>query len=320
MTPGTVDRENTAFRRMPDGAGFAAIPSDAPYDDIVRLARHVCGSAVALVAVTGRDGLSVRACNGLDARDIADSRVFCTHALQAHAPVEIVDARTDPRFEHHRLVAAAPGLRFCAGIALADRRGDCLGSLCVLDRYPRALDATQRDGLTTLARMTAALMDAQRGPDDDFDSTARASGTCGAWTTLPRVAAPQGVFDDRYAVAIIELDGGSVPASMRERVMRQVQDIATAVLGHDDVLSRDGPGELLAVFAHAAHAAAALERISEASASLPGHPRMAIGAAVGQHDRDAMEDVFLEAESALHRARKHDGRRIVFASTPPMNA
>jgi hypothetical protein len=321
MTPGTVDREGIAFQRRLDEADFAAIPSDAPYDDIARLARHLCGSAIALVATTGRGGLSIRACSGMDARDIVDTHAFCAHISNAPTPVEIVDARTDPRFARHRLVAAEPGLRFCAGAALAGRHGDCLGSLCVLDRYPRALDATQRDGLTTLARMTAALVDAHSAPTGDFDPVLGAGGARGIWTTLPLSAAPpQRVFDDRYAVAIIELDGGSVPASMRERAMRQVQDIAAAVLGHDDVLSRDGPGELLLVFAHAAHAAAALERIGEASASLPGRPRVAIGAAIGQHDRVAMEDVFLEAESALHRARVRDGRRIVFASTPPMNA
>jgi hypothetical protein len=324
MTPGSAVHEGTAHQHALVGTGFAPDFSDPAFDDIARLARHVCGSAIALVAVLERDGLTVRACAGLEARDISDAHAFCTHALRATAPVEIADARGDAQFAGHRLVAGDPALRFCAGIALMGRQGTCLGSLCVLDRHPRMLDACQRDGLMALARMTAALVDASRSPADGFGWLADRSWAAEmpmAWTTLPRSepVPPRG-FDARYAVAIIELDGGSVPAPARERVMQQIQDIAASVLGHDDVLSRDGPGELLAVFAHAGQAPAVLERIEAAAAALPNRPRIAIGAAVGRHDRDPMEDVFLEDELALYRARTCDRQRLVFASRPALNA
>lgn len=308
-----------SFRQALDGAGaFATLTSDALYDDIVNLARQLCGSAIALITVAGRDGLLVRAWTGLDPRDLPDARVFCALATDPRSPFEIADALGDARFADQPLVRAGQGLRFCAGIALAGRHGEGLGSLCVLDRHPRTLDAAQRDALTMLARLASALLDAQCEPSLRPDPAVRVSESRGAWTPLPLAAPPQRMFQDRYAVAIIELDGGSVPVPVRERAMRQIEDITAAVLGHEDVLSRDGPGELLVVFAHAADAAAALERIVAASGDLPGQPRIAVGAAVGRHDRDAMEDVFLDAEAALVRARTGDGRRIVFAA-PPLN-
>jgi hypothetical protein len=322
MTPGSAVREGAAHQHALGGTRFAPHPPDPLYHDIARLTRHVCGSAIALVAVAGRDGLSIRACDGLDAGDIADAHPFCAHALQAEAPVEIPELRGDARFTGHRLVAGAPGLRFWAGVALAGRDGR-LGSLCVLDRQPRMLDTGQREGLETLARMTAALMAGEHSAAGRPDRAGWRPGSAEAsssWTTLPLAEPAPPCGDTRYAVAIIELDGGSVPAPARERVMQQIQDIAASVLGHEDVLSRDGPGELLAVFAHAGRATSALERIGAASAALPSRPRIAIGAAVGRHARDPMADVFLEAESALHRARRRDGQRLVFAARPAMNA
>lgn len=323
MTPGSAVHEGTVSQPMLGATDVPPNSPEPPFDDIVSLARHVCGSAIAIVAVAGHDELSIRACAGLDTRDIADARAFCAHALQAPVPVEIADLRGDARFAGHRLVAGGSGLRFWAGVALAGHDAR-IGSLCVLDRQPRMLDIRQRDGLVALARMTAALMEGGRSTPDGWD---RPGARCGvgeaspAWTTLPlsEPALPRGL-DSRYAVAIIELDGGSVPAPARERVMQRIQDLAASVLGHEDVLSRDGPGELLAVFAHADRAPAALERIGAAAAALPGRPRIAIGAAAGRHDRDPMEDVFLEAESALYRARRRDGRRLVFASRPALNA
>lgn len=324
MKPGSAAHEGTAYQHALGGTHFAPNSFDPPFEDIVRLVRHVCGSAIALVAVTGREGLSVRACAGLDAREIAGMHAFCAHALQAGGLVEIADARSDARFAHHRLVADDAGLRFCAGAPLTNRRDGRFGSLCVFDRYPRALDADQRDGLLALARMAVALMDTHHWEADGFEPAAMRYGVAEpreAWMTLPLSGpSPQRAIDGHYAVAIIELDAGSVPAPARERVMQQIQDVAASVLGHEDVLSRDGPGELLVVFAHAAQASAALERIGAASAALPGRPRIAIGAAVGRHERDAMEDVFLEAESALHRARGREGLRLMFASWPALNA
>lgn len=323
MTPGAAVHEGAVPPLARGGTGIVPSAPEPPFDDIVRLARHVCGSEVALVAVVERDELAIRGCAGLDAGDAIEARAFCAQALQAPVPVEIAELRGDARFAGHRLVAGGPGLRFWAGVALAGRIGR-LGSLNVFDRQPRMLDAGQRDGLAALARMTAALVESRRasaGGSDPAGAWPATEHASPVWTTLPLTEpAPQRGLDWRYAVAIIELDGGSVPAAERERVMQQVQDIVASVLGHEDVLSRDGPGELLAVFAHAERAHAALERIGAASMALPSRPRIAIGAATGRHDGDAMEDVFLEAESALDRARASDRQRLVFVPRPPLNA
>jgi hypothetical protein len=323
MTPGSAVHQGIAHPHARGGTGIVPNFPEPPFDDIVHLARQVCGSAIALVAVAERDGLAIRACAGLDAGDAADAHTFCAHALQAPVPIEIAELRGDARFAGHRLVAGAPGLRFWAGVALEGREGR-IGSLNVLDRQPRMLDATQRDGLAALARLTVTFLEHRRGAAGGLDTSGAwpaAEPTPPAWTTLPpKERASSRAADSRYAVAIIELDGGSVPAPAHERVMQQVQDIVASVLGHEDVLSRDGPGELLAVFAHAERARAALERIGAASTALPSRPRIAIGAATGRHDRDAMEDVFLEAESALHRARAGDGPRLVLAPRPALDS
>ena len=57
----------------------------------------------------------------------------------------------DRRFVDNPLVLSDPNVRFYAGFPLITSEGHALGTLCVLDREPRALIETQIFGLKTLA-------------------------------------------------------------------------------------------------------------------------------------------------------------------------
>ncbi|MBY0412480.1 MAG: GAF domain-containing protein, partial [Burkholderiaceae bacterium] len=68
---------------------------------------------------------------------------FCAHAILESEILEVPDATLDPRFRENGLVVGEPGIRFYAGASLQLSDGTHAGTLCVIDRQPRRLDAKQ---------------------------------------------------------------------------------------------------------------------------------------------------------------------------------
>jgi diguanylate cyclase (GGDEF)-like protein/PAS domain S-box-containing protein len=130
------------------------------FDSIARLASDVCGAPIALLSLVDAERQWFKANVGLAAvnetpRDVA----FCAHAIGADGLFEIEDARSDTRFADNPLVRGDPDIRFYAGAPLALPGGVRVGTLCVIDRRPRRLDAAQAKMLRDLARIaTEALL------------------------------------------------------------------------------------------------------------------------------------------------------------------
>lgn len=115
------------------------------FDALTRLASQVCGVPIALVSLIDAERQWFKAATGLAGvsetpRDVA----FCSHAILGTEVMEVHDARQDPRFERNPLVCDDPHIRFYAGAPIALDDGTRVGTLCVIDREPRELDAHQR--------------------------------------------------------------------------------------------------------------------------------------------------------------------------------
>jgi signal transduction histidine kinase len=130
------------------------------YDDLARLAAHICQTPMALVSLIDADRqwikASVGAGEGMD-NDRAFS--FCAHAIAGSGPLIVPDATLDERFADNPLVVGAPGIRFYAGAPLVSRDGHALGTLCVIDRAPRQLSPEQVDMLRALGRQVMSQME-----------------------------------------------------------------------------------------------------------------------------------------------------------------
>ncbi|MFM7311841.1 MAG: diguanylate cyclase, partial [Cyanobium sp.] len=102
-------------------------------------------------------------CNlGLEASETPRDQAFCAHAIAAEGVMVIPDASVDPRFSGNPLVTSAPHIRFYAGAPLRSREGHKLGTLCVIDRQPRQLDAVQIRQLTLLSQMVMHEIEMRR--------------------------------------------------------------------------------------------------------------------------------------------------------------
>lgn len=132
------------------------------FDDIVTLARHICGTPMAAVSLVSHDRQWFKARAGLEIQETPREIAFCAHAILGAEILEIPDAGADDRFASNPLVTDEPGIRFYAGAPLLTKEGLALGTVCVLDREPRRLSDDQKGALAALSRQAVAQLDARR--------------------------------------------------------------------------------------------------------------------------------------------------------------
>lgn len=132
------------------------------FDQIVNLAARICGAPISVINLIDEARQWFKAETGLGVRETPLETSICAHVILENDFVEIADTRTDPRMCDNPLCTDEPGLRFYAGALLRADNGMPLGTLCVLDHQPRALDDLQRDTLRVLARQVMNQLDLRR--------------------------------------------------------------------------------------------------------------------------------------------------------------
>ena len=130
------------------------------FDRIVRLASKVTESPIALISLLTARRQWFKARVGLPAQQTPREWAFCTHAILQDAPFVVEDAISDARFSGNPLVLADPHMRFYAGVPLRDSSGMAMGTLCVIDREPRKLRASELQALVDLAAIAAGEIEA----------------------------------------------------------------------------------------------------------------------------------------------------------------
>jgi GAF domain-containing protein len=143
-----------------DAYGILNTPPEQEFDELARIAAHVCSTPIALVSFVAEHRQWFKAEVGFGRRETPIDLAFCSHAIRQPDLFVIPDTTKDPRFRSNPLVTGQPHVRFYAGALITTANGIPLGTLCVMDQVPRpGITLEQGDMLLTLAHQAMVLLE-----------------------------------------------------------------------------------------------------------------------------------------------------------------
>jgi two-component sensor histidine kinase len=143
--------------------GILDTPVEQDFDDVVRIAAHVCQAPISVINLIEDTRQWFKAEIGLGVRETPVDVSICAHAILQPGLFVVPDTTKDPRFSCNPLVTGEPHLRFYAGALLETPEGLPLGTVCILDYKPReSVTDEQAFTLKALARQVMAQLELRR--------------------------------------------------------------------------------------------------------------------------------------------------------------
>ena len=303
---------------MPDdeAARLAALRSlglldtepDERFDRITRMAQRILDVPIALVSLVDADRQWFKSRQGLDRPETSRSVAFCAHAIAQHDVMVVEDATADPRFADNPLVTGDPEVRFYAGAPISGPDGHVLGTLCVMDRRPRTLDARDRQTLEDLAEMVQDEIEyVQLAISDELTGLSNRRGMDFLGRQVLAVCARQGspallLYVDVDRFKEINDEHGHQAG---DRALKAVAHALVGSFRHADVLARLGGDEFAALLAGADDVTVPMERFDvtlRRAAAEAGFPiSVSIGSAVfDPADPADLDDLLAQADASMY--------------------
>lgn len=123
------------------------------FDRLTRIAKRLFGVPIALVSFVDINRQWFKSSQGLETTEMPRDISFCGHTILGNDIFIIPDTLLDDRFHDNPLVLNEPKIRFYAGVPLVISNGIKIGTLCIIDRFPRTLSKEDEDLLRDLGQM-----------------------------------------------------------------------------------------------------------------------------------------------------------------------
>jgi two-component system, cell cycle sensor histidine kinase and response regulator CckA len=133
------------------------------FEDLVQLAAQICNTPMALINLIDTDRQWFKAKIGLDISQVPPDIGFCRVCIeQPEGFLIIPDTLANSQFATDPVVTSYPDVRFYAGVSLVAPGGQAIGTLCVIDRFPKQISIEQIQGLQALGRQVVRQLELRR--------------------------------------------------------------------------------------------------------------------------------------------------------------
>ncbi len=311
------------------------------FERVTRLASRLIGVPIAAISLIDHDRQWFKSIQGLQTTETSRDIAFCSHTILGDNVLIVEDATKDDRFTENPLVTGDPGIRFYAGCPVRSPDGHKIGSLCVIDRQPRELTASQLEDLKDLAAMVEVeiksnhLAVAQVRMNEELAQAKRAvlvdpltrlwnRAGCSEFLVRQHHVAVQN--REKFCIGMLDIDffkkiNDTYGHSAGDEVLREVARRILRGIRADDFACRMGGEEFLLVVSdpEATEALNIAQRVREAIRSSPieaeGHAiRVTISMGLAYFDPASAvspEEVIRLADAGLYRAKETGRDRII---------
>jgi len=145
-----VSREKNRLQALVRSGLLHSVPR-GEFDSVVERAKTELTMPMATFSLLDERRLVFYSCAGSSITELSRSASFCAHTICDDRPLVVSDALKDSRFDRHALVVREPRVRFYAGVPLHLSSGEAVGSLCVIDFYPRSFSQNDLAHLRQIA-------------------------------------------------------------------------------------------------------------------------------------------------------------------------
>ncbi|GGI09611.1 ATP-binding protein [Egicoccus halophilus] len=160
LHPPRIPEDEAARLAALDALALVGTDAEERFDRITRTVGRLLGMPIAMVNLVTAEAQWAKSAVGMDqGATVERERSFCAHVVGDGRPVLVEEALDDPRFVDNPMVTTDPRLRAYFGMPVRGPGGHVLGSLCVADVAPRALEADQLSLLADLAGWVEAELD-----------------------------------------------------------------------------------------------------------------------------------------------------------------
>ena len=154
----------TESARLASLLGYEVLDSlpEVQFDELTKLAAEICEAPISLISFVDKDRQWFKSRVGISLTETPRAEAFCSEAVNGVGLMEVPDALEDERFASVPLVAGVEQIRFYAGVSLVAPNGAAVGTICVMDRSPRKLTASQRESLVALGRQVVERLELRK--------------------------------------------------------------------------------------------------------------------------------------------------------------
>lgn len=137
--------------------------NEPDFDDVTFLATQICQTPIALISLIDDQRQWFKSKVGLSVCETPKDISFCAHAILQNDIFIVPDTSKDKRFFDNPLTTNSPFIQFYAGVPLLDPQSKLpMGTLCVIDKTPRHLNADQVQALKNLSQHVYKLLELRR--------------------------------------------------------------------------------------------------------------------------------------------------------------